>query len=113
MPRKRSAPTPAPALDLLRCLGAVDNERRLQILHWLKEPARNFRPQVEGDLEIDGVCGILIAEKFGVSQPTLSEHMRVLTASGLVTARRMKQWTFFRRDERAISAFTRAVRESL
>lgn len=113
MPSKRSAPTATPTLDLLRCLGAVDNERRLQILHWLKEPARYFRPQVDGDLETDGVCGILIAEKLGVSQPTLSEHMRVLTASGLVTAKRMKQWTFYRRDERAISAFTRAVRETL
>lgn len=99
--------------NLLRCLSAVDNERRLQILHWLKDPTHHFRPQVDGALESDGVCGVQIAEKLGVSQPTVSEHMRVLVASGLVSAKRVKQWTFYRRDERAISAFKVAVRVSL
>jgi DNA-binding transcriptional ArsR family regulator len=113
MARKLAAPEPATSLELLRGLRAVDNERRLQILDWLKDPTRHFRPQVDGDLETDGVCGILIAEKLGVSQPTVSEHMRVLVAAGLVTATRIKQWIFYRRNERAISAFKRAVRSSL
>ena len=42
---------------------------------------------------------MLIAEKLGISQPTVSEHMRILVAAGLVTAKRIKQWTFYRRDE--------------
>jgi DNA-binding transcriptional ArsR family regulator len=109
----RSAPRPVPDAHLLRCLGAVDNERRLLILDWLKDPVRHFRPQVDGDLETDGVCGVLIAEKLGVSQPTVSEHMRVLVDSGLVTPKRVKQWIFYKRNERAISAFKRAVRTSL
>ena len=46
------------------------------ILEWLKDPRAHFRPQVDGDLVKDGVCGMLIAEKLGVSQPTASEHMR-------------------------------------
>jgi len=33
--------------------------------------------------------------------------------SGLVRAKRIKQWTFYRRDERRISEFTRALREQL
>ena len=113
MPRKRSTSTSAPAVDFLRCLRAVNNERRLLVLEWLKDPARHFRPQVNGDLELDGVCGVLIAEKLGVSQPTVSEHMRVLVSSGLVTAKRIKQWIFYRRNERAIAAFKRALRASL
>lgn len=88
---------------------ALGNERRLQILAWLKDPRAHFREQVDGDLVDDGVCGLLIAEKLGVSQPTLSEHMRVLTAAGLVTPRRIKQWTFYKRDEAAIAALTRAL----
>ena len=111
--RKRSAPAAAMDRNLLRCLSAVDNQRRLQILHWLKDPTRHFRPQVDGALERDGVCGVQIAGKLGVSQPTVSEHMRVLVASGLVSAKRVKQWTFYRRDERAIAAFKVAVRASL
>lgn len=113
MTKKSSANRGFPALELLDCLRAVDNDRRLQILHWLKDPTKHFRPQVDGDLEIDGVCGALIAEKLSVSQPTVSEHMRVLLASGLVDAKRIKQWTFYKRNEKAIAAFNRSLRERL
>jgi DNA-binding transcriptional ArsR family regulator len=94
-------------------LRALANERRLQILDWLRDPRRHFRDQVDGDLVEDGVCGILIAEKLGVSAPTLSEHMRVLTAAKLVRAKRIKQWTMYKRDEAAIDAVKRAIRETV
>src|SRR5690242_15159429 len=92
---------------------ALGNEKRLQILAWLKDPTAHFRPQVDGDLVDDGVCGLLIAEKLGVSQPTLSEHMRVLTGAGLVTPKRIKQWTFYKRDEARIAALTAALAEEV
>lgn len=102
-----------PSQMLLQQLGALDNDRRLLILDWLKDPVRHFRPQVDGDLVKDGVCGLLITEKLGISQPTLSEHMRVLVGAGLVDAKRIKQWTFYKRNERAITALKRAIRETL
>ena len=40
---------------------ALANERRLQILTWLKQPRAHFPPQVDGDLVRDGVCGLFIA----------------------------------------------------
>jgi ArsR family transcriptional regulator len=98
---------------LLGILRAIDNDRRLQILDWLKEPTRHFRPQVDGDLDDDGVCGALIAEKLGVSQPTVSEHMRLLVDAGLVDAKRIKQWTFYKRNEAMIRKFTSALRAGL
>jgi len=94
-------------------LRALANERRLQILEWLREPRKHFREQVDGDLVEDGVCGLLIAEKLGLSQPTVSEHMRVLTAAKLVRAKRIKQWTMYRRNEAAISAVKRAIEEKV
>ena len=94
-----------PITDALKALG---NERRLQILDWLKDPRAHFRPQVDGDLVEDGVCGVLIAEKLGVSQPTLSEHMRILVQAELVIPKRIKQWTFYRRNEPAIAALKSA-----
>jgi len=90
---------------------ALANERRLQILEWLKDPVANFPPQVDGDLVEDGVCAVWIAEKLGVSQPTLSEHMRVLTTAGLVRAKRIKQWTFYRRNEERIAELKREIAE--
>jgi DNA-binding transcriptional ArsR family regulator len=94
-------------------LKALANERRLQILEWLKDPRAHFRPQVDGDLVEDGVCGVLIAEKLGVSAPTLSEHMRVLVSSGLLKSRRIKGWTMYRRDEKAIAAARKSIQTTL
>jgi DNA-binding transcriptional ArsR family regulator len=82
---------------------AIANERRLQILDWLKDPRTHFRPQADGDLVEDGVCALLIAEKLAITQATLSEHMRVLTQAGLVRSKRLKQWTFYRRNEDGIA----------
>ena len=94
-------------------LRALANERRLQILDWLRDPRRHFREQVDGDLVEDGVCGLLIAEKLGVSAPTVSEHMRVLTAAKLVRAKRIKQWTMYKRNEIAIAAIKRSIQDDL
>lgn len=96
--------------DLLRALA---NERRLQILSWLKDPKAHFPPQVDGDLVEDGVCAIFLAEKLGVSQPTLSEHMRVLVQAGVVKATRIKQWTFYKRDEARIDQAMRMIAEEI
>lgn len=92
-------------VDALKALG---NDRRLLILGWLKDPRAHFREQVDGDLVDDGVCGLLIAEKLEVSQPTLSEHMRILVQAELVTAKRIKRWTFYRRNEPRIAALKAA-----
>lgn len=91
---------------------ALANERRLQILAWLKQPRAHFPPQVDGDLVADGVCGVFIAQKLGVSQPTASEHLKILSRAGLVRAKRIKQWTFYKRDEKRIAAAKRAFRSA-
>jgi ArsR family transcriptional regulator len=91
---------------------ALANERRLWILAWLKDPRRHFPPQVDGDLVEDGVCGVLIARKLGVSAPTASEHLRVLVQAGLVRPKRIKQWTFYKRDETRIAAAKRVLRSA-
>ena len=103
----------SPPRQFFAALAAIDNDRRLQVLEWLKEPRRHFPPQVDGDLVKDGVCGLFIAEKLGVSQPTASEHMRLLVDAGLVAAKRIKKWTFYKREEAAIADFKRALRAAL
>jgi DNA-binding transcriptional ArsR family regulator len=90
-------------------LRALASEKRLQILDWLKDPVAHFPPQVDGDLVKDGVCGVFIAEKLGVSQPTASEHLRILAAAGLIRGKRIKQWTFYKRDEARIRDLKRDV----
>src|SRR6266700_4853526 len=95
--------------DVESALRALASDRRLLILEWLKRPRAHFRAQVDGDLVKDGVGGVLIAEKLGVSQPTVSEHLKILTQAGLLRSKRIKQWTFYRRDEKSIRKIKRAI----
>jgi DNA-binding transcriptional ArsR family regulator len=84
---------------------ALSNSKRLRILEWLKNPRKHFPPQVDGDLVEDGVCSVFIADKLGVSQPTASEHLKILTQAGFVTPSRIKQWIFYKRNEERICEF--------
>jgi ArsR family transcriptional regulator len=88
-------------------LRVVANEKRLQILEWLNDPGAHFPPQVNGDLVKDGVCGLFIARKLKITQPSASEHLNLLVDAGLLQAKRIKQWTFYKRDERAIRKLKR------
>ena len=101
------------AIELEAGLKALASAKRLLILGWLKDPTAHFRPQTDGDLVKDGVCGLLITEKLGVSQPTASEHLRILSDAGFLTGRKIKQWIFYRRDEKEIAAFKALLRNEI
>jgi DNA-binding transcriptional ArsR family regulator len=88
---------------------ALANRNRLRIFEWLKNPRRHFPPQIDGDLVKDGVCGLLIARKLRVSHPTASEHLKILTQTGLIRGKRIKQWTFYKRKEAEIRAWKRSL----
>jgi len=93
-------------LDGLR---AIANPKRLAILTWLKDPRAHFPAQRDGDLVKDGVCGVFIAGKLGVSQPTAHVHLATLARAGLLTTKKIRQWTFYRRNEGRIAALKKAI----
>ena len=100
-------------MNIAVAIRALANERRLQILEWLKDPTVHFPPQVDGDLVKDGVCGLFIAEKLNVTPPTASEHLKVLSQAGLLKSKRIKQWTFYKRDEARIKEIKKAMMASI
>jgi DNA-binding transcriptional ArsR family regulator len=100
-------------MNITTGLNAISNKSRLQILTWLKDPTANFPPQVDGDLVDDGVCGVFIARKLGVSQPTVSEHLRILTQAKLLKGKRIKKWTFYRRNEKRIEDLKKVISSKL
>lgn len=97
----------------LQIFKALASATRLAILEWLKDPAANFPPQVDGDLILDGVCADFIREKLGVAAATASRHLTLLTEAGLLIATRKKGWTFYRRDERTIQRFVQRLQAQL
>ena len=71
------------------CFKALSDETRLHILEML----------TMGEL-----CACKILEKFQITQPTLSYHMKTLTQAGLVTARKEGKWTHYSLNETALQA---------
>ena len=94
-------------------LKALSNDARLRILEWLKDPKRNFGRQDVGDFDTDGVCVSVIQRKSGLSQSTVSSYLALLTRAGLVKAKRVGQWTYYRRDETAIRRFLQELGTTL
>ena len=59
---------------------ALSDENRLQIVEML----------VDGEL-----CACRILEKFDITQPTLSHHMKILCDCGLVKGRKQGKWIYY------------------
>jgi ArsR family transcriptional regulator len=100
-------------MDLETALRALANNRRLQILEWLKRPVDGFPRQIDGDLVKDGVCGLSIAQRLEVSQPTASEHLNIMVRAGLIEGKKIKQWTFYKRNERGIKELKKLLASKL
>jgi ArsR family transcriptional regulator len=100
-------------MELEKAMRALASDKRLLILDWLKTPRELFPPQVSGDLVRHGVCGLSIAQKLEVTQPTASQHLKILSEAGLIQGTRIKQWTFYKRNEQAIKALKKTLVKNL
>ena len=96
---------------------ALSNEKRLQILEWIRDPASNFPPQglhiPEGDSFDNSVCVGSICEKLEASQSTTSHYLDMLQRAGLLESQRFGKWTYYRRNESALAELARFVGEEL
>lgn len=52
------------------------------------------------------LCACKILERFDITQPTLSHHMRALCDCGLVVARKEGRWSFYSLNCETFSTFT-------
>ena len=93
-------------MDIKTQLKALNNDTRLKILKWLKDPDSNFPPHYESGLSFEvGVCVAFIQDKAGISQSTTSQYMSILHKAGFVVSTRIGKWTYYRRDEKKIVQF--------
>ena len=51
------------------------------------------------------LCACNLLERFNITQPTLSHHMRILCDSGLVHARRDGKWMHYSLDREKLESF--------
>ena len=57
------------------------------------------------------LCACRILERFDITQPTLSHHMRILCGCGLVNGRKEGKWMYYSLDERTVQRFRDFLKE--
>jgi ArsR family transcriptional regulator, arsenate/arsenite/antimonite-responsive transcriptional repressor len=79
-----------------RPLDAVEAEALAKALRVLAEPARlRLLSLIQSQPEHEA-CVCHLTEPLGLSQPTVSHHLRVLLDAGLVEREQRGSWAFFR-----------------
>ena len=90
--------------ELTRKLNAIADPARRKILAALKERGQN---SIGKDV---GLCASDIEGRMQLSQPTISHHMAVLKRAGLIDATKLGLWVWYRRNEAAIRALKRELK---
>ncbi|TWR29942.1 helix-turn-helix transcriptional regulator [Mucilaginibacter pallidiroseus] len=99
-------------MDHVEVFKALSNKSRLQILNWLKEPQLNFPEQAYNGYE-HGVCVGQIQVKAGLTQSTISEYLSSLQRAGLISSKRVGQWTYYKRNEEAFAALSKLIEQEI
>ena len=68
------------AIDVALVCKALGDSNRLQIVQMLSDGEK---------------CGCKLLERFEITQPTLSHHMKVLCECGLVNSRKDGKWSHY------------------
>lgn len=75
--------------DVVDQLKTIGDPARFQILEFLAAPDPTCCARE------DGVCGCDIEDLLGLSQPTVSHHMKALVDAGLVSAEKRGRWVYY------------------
>lgn len=80
---------------------ALADPARLQIVEFLRQP------DARCCAFSDKVCACDVETLLGLSQPSVSHHMRILIQAGLVTAEKSGRWVFYRLNPTAFAELAR------
>lgn len=101
-------------MKLLEVIKSLSNETRLNILTWLKDPFDHFPKDELSNYSAElGVCVSDIAQKAGMSVPTVSDYLKTMSSAEILIATRKGQWTYYKRNEKAIQELARLIKEDL
>ncbi len=92
---------------MTRMLRAIADPTRRRILALLKDKGCCSIPRKEG------LCACDVEERVKLSQPTVSHHMGILRAAGLVEAEKYGQWMWYRRNEKKLKELAKELRGAI
>lgn len=92
-------------MDISACCASglaapMDRTEAEQVAKVLKAVAEPARLQLLSLIRSQGeACACNLNDPVGLSQPTVSHHLKVLTDAGLIIREQRGQWAWFRADE--------------
>ena len=95
---------------LADALPADDATRLAAAFKVLGDPARLRLLSLIGSRPNGEACGCELIEPLGLSQPTVSHHLKVLHEAGLLEREKRGTWVFYRVAPGALSALGDALR---
>lgn len=85
----------------------MDNEKIAEIAKALSDPNRIKILQMLSENE--ELCACKILERFEITQPTLSHHMKSLCEAGLVTSSRVGKWMYYELQKETLRSFSQYI----
>ncbi|KXZ60710.1 MULTISPECIES: ArsR/SmtB family transcription factor [Actinomycetes] len=84
----------------------VDAEKVATTLKALADPARLRLLSIVAASQDQEACVCDLIEPIGLSQPTVSHHLRVLTQAGFLSRSKRGTWAYYRLQPDALAAVT-------
>ena len=81
-------------MDVALICKALSDSNRLEIVQMLSEGEK---------------CGCKLLERFEITQPTLSHHMKILVDSGMVNDRKEGKWHYYSLNGESFSEFKKYI----
>lgn len=82
------------AMDVALICKALGDANRLEIVQMLSEGER---------------CGCKLLEKFEITQPTLSHHMKILVECGIVNDRKEGKWHYYSLNGETLTGYKQFI----
>lgn len=96
-----------PRTKHLAQLRALADPTRLKILELLKKPGCCSLGEVSA--RAAGMCVCDLERYLGLTQPTITHHLKVLREAELIECRKVGPWLYCRRNQAALKALGAAV----
>lgn len=91
-------------------LSHQDAERVARVFKAMGDPTRVMLLSLISGGEAGEACICDLTEPVGLSQATVSHHMKLLVEAGLVTREQRGRWAYFALNEEALDAAADALR---
>jgi len=86
-------------------MALFSNEEYIKNAELFKALSDKNRLMIVDMLSCGELCACMILEKFKITQPTLSHHMKALCGCGMVKWRKEGKWMYYSLNERTVQEF--------